>query len=51
MDARALLDRYGDFVWARDLGVTKLAICRMGAKPVEGSDGDAAYEVEAEIDV
>jgi activating signal cointegrator complex subunit 1 len=29
--------------------IEKIAICKMGAKNLE--DGDAAYEVEAEIDM
>ncbi|KAM4066897.1 AKAP7 2'5' RNA ligase-like domain-containing protein [Hirsutella rhossiliensis] len=52
VDAREVLQRYGEFVWAEGLPLTKLAICRMGAKKVEGGDGgDAAYEVEAETDI
>lgn len=51
IDARDVLSRYGDYAWADDLPVTKVAICRMGAKRVEGSDGDEAYEVEAETEV
>jgi activating signal cointegrator complex subunit 1 len=50
VDARGILDRYGDFVWMQDVPVEKIAICRMGAKKL-GDDGDEAYEVEAEIDV
>ena len=30
--------------------VTRVALCRMGAKPIPGTD-DAAYEVEAEVEV
>ncbi|ODA83929.1 hypothetical protein RJ55_02446 [Drechmeria coniospora] len=51
MDARELLRRYDDHIWAEDLTVTKIALCRMGAKAVEGSDGDQAYEVEAETEM
>ncbi|KOS18797.1 Uncharacterized protein ESCO_001018 [Escovopsis weberi] len=50
VDARQVLSRYEDFVWAEDLPLTHVAICRMGAKRIEGTD-DAAYEVEAEIDL
>lgn len=50
LDARELLERYGEVVWAEGLPVTRLAICRMGAKKVEGSNGgDAAYEVEKAV--
>lgn len=51
-DAQAMMDRYEDQVWMEKVPLEKIAICRMGAKPVE-EDGlvvDAAYEVEAEID-
>lgn len=50
-DAQAMLDRYEDQVWMRDMPLEKIAICRMRAKPVEeaGVVVDAAYEVEAEI--
>lgn len=49
IDARAILDRYDDFVWMEHVPVEKIAICRMGAKKLD-DDGDEAYEVEAEID-
>ncbi|KAI1325869.1 kinase A anchor protein [Xylariaceae sp. FL0255] len=56
VDARGMLDRYADYIWMKDVPVEKLAICRMGAKAVEGGDGegetgDAAYVVESWIDV
>jgi activating signal cointegrator complex subunit 1 len=50
IDAENILDRYQDFVWIEGMPVRRLAICRMGAKAIEGTD-DAAYEVEAEIEV
>lgn len=51
-DAQAIMDRYEDQVWMEDVPLDKIAICRMGARPVErgGVVVDAAYEVEAEID-
>ena len=50
LDARELMARYGDYVWLEGMPVRKVALCRMGAKKVEGSsDGDEAYEVEAEV--
>lgn len=51
--AQAILDRYEDQEWMDKVPMEKIAICRMGAKPVE-EDGvvvDMAYEIEAEIDV
>nr|XP_036585887.1 uncharacterized protein CTRU02_04038 [Colletotrichum truncatum]KAF6796078.1 hypothetical protein CTRU02_04038 [Colletotrichum truncatum] len=48
IDARDILDRYDDHVWVEDMPVEKIAICRMGAKQIEGVD-DQEYEVEAEI--
>jgi len=32
IDARALLDEYADFVWAKDVVLDRIAICEMGAK-------------------
>ncbi|KAK1994011.1 hypothetical protein LX36DRAFT_226367 [Colletotrichum falcatum] len=49
IDATDILDRYDDHVWMEDVPVEKIAICRMGAKKIEGVD-DQEYEVEAEID-
>ncbi|KAI9155373.1 hypothetical protein HJFPF1_07955 [Paramyrothecium foliicola] len=50
LDARDLLTRYGSYAWMDDVPIDRVAICRMGAKKIEGSDGDEAYEVEAEIE-
>lgn len=51
-DAQAMMDRYDDQVWMEEVPLEKIAVCRMGAKPVEvdGVVVDVAYEVEAEID-
>ncbi|KAL7892509.1 kinase A anchor protein [Trichoderma sp. SZMC 28014] len=49
IDARDVLSRYDDYVWAEDVPVTRVALCRMGAKQIEGTD-DAAYEVEADVE-
>jgi activating signal cointegrator complex subunit 1 len=51
IDARDILDRYEDYVWMDDVKLEKIAICRMGAKKVEGTEDEEAYEVEAEIDI
>ncbi|KAI5928020.1 kinase A anchor protein [Camillea tinctor] len=39
LDARGILERYGDFVWMQDIPIEKIAICKMGAKTQD--DGDA----------
>jgi activating signal cointegrator complex subunit 1 len=53
LDAQGILDRYEDWVWMDNVKVEKIAICKMGAQKteVDGVVVDAAYEVEAEIDV
>ncbi|KAK0706401.1 kinase A anchor protein [Lasiosphaeria miniovina] len=50
VDARGILDRYEDHVWMQDVGLSSIAICKMGATKtdVDGVE-DEAYEVEAEI--
>ncbi|AEO71649.1 uncharacterized protein THITE_2124321 [Thermothielavioides terrestris NRRL 8126] len=49
-DATGVLDRYEDQVWMEDVPVSKVAICKMGAKKVviDGEE-DEAYEVDAEV--
>jgi activating signal cointegrator complex subunit 1 len=49
IDTRQILERYDDYLWMENVPIEKIAICKMGAKNLE--DGDAAYEVEAEIDM
>ena len=49
IDARDIIGRYDDYVWVEEMPVHKVAICRMGAKKIEGSEGDEAYEVEAKV--
>ncbi|KAG9256680.1 kinase A anchor protein [Emericellopsis atlantica] len=51
IDARDIVGRYEDEVWMEGMDVDRVALCRMGAKAVEGSDGDMVYEVEAEVRV
>ena len=51
LDATDMLGKYENFIWADDVPLKKVAICRMGAKKIEGSDGDEAYVVEAEIGI
>lgn len=50
-DAQAIIDRYEDQVWIEDVPLERVAICRMGAKPVlkDGEVVDAAYEEEGAV--
>ena len=50
IDAQDILSRYDGHVWLEGMPLERMAICRMGAKAVEGEEGDARYEVEAEIE-
>ena len=49
IDARDMVNLYDDYVWLEDMPVDRVALCRMGAKKIEGTD-DEAYEVEAEVE-
>ncbi|CAK3982124.1 Hypothetical predicted protein [Lecanosticta acicola] len=49
MDARALLERYKDHVWAPAFTLTKLAICEMGAKKVTDAQGNVVGEQYTEV--
>lgn len=53
VDARDVISRYGDHVWLENMPVTKVSLCRMGAKKMREEEslveGDEAYEVEAEV--
>ena len=44
IDARLLLERYQDFVWAEDVVLDRLAICEMGAKKTLDADGNVVDE-------
>jgi activating signal cointegrator complex subunit 1 len=51
-DARNLVEKYKDFVWAEDVRIDRVLICKMGAKKIwsggkegEGEVLDEAYEV------
>lgn len=50
VDAREMLERYDDEIWAEGVDVEGVQICRMGAKKrvVDGEE-DEAYEIEAEV--
>jgi activating signal cointegrator complex subunit 1 len=50
-DARDLIERYKEVVWAKDVRIDRVQICRMGAKKVLDADGEVLgeeYEVVAE---
>lgn len=55
-DARDLMDRYQGFVWAKDVKIDKVCICKMGARKKRSSSAEGpaeevaeeAYEVVAE---
>jgi activating signal cointegrator complex subunit 1 len=46
-DASRLIERYRDFVWAQDVRVDKVQICKMGAKKIWSGEEvvDERYEV------
>jgi activating signal cointegrator complex subunit 1 len=51
-DARGLIESYKDFMWAEDLRIDCVQICKMGAKKIwsggregEGDVVDERYEV------
>lgn len=50
-DATSLIERYGDFVWAEDVVIDRVQICKMGAAKIMNEAGeivDEKYEVVAE---
>ncbi|KAL2352077.1 kinase A anchor protein [Cryomyces antarcticus] len=49
LDARELMDRYKDFVWAQDVAVEKVAVCKMGARKVVDEWGRVVDEVYEEV--
>lgn len=49
LDARPLLDKYQDFVWAENVTLDRLAICGMGAKKLTDNDGKVIAEQYTEI--
>lgn len=51
LDARDIIDRYEDYIWAEEMLVKSVRICRMRARRVVGSDGqeDEVYDVEGEV--
>ncbi|KAH8811755.1 kinase A anchor protein [Xylogone sp. PMI_703] len=52
LDVRDILERYRDMEWMSDVRVEKVAICKMGARKVEGGEeADEEYVVESEIEM
>ena len=48
IDARALLHKYENFVWAEDLILDRIAICEMGAKK-QMENGEVVGEEYTEV--
>ncbi|KAL8802752.1 MAG: hypothetical protein Q9182_003587 [Xanthomendoza sp. 2 TL-2023] len=48
-DARDLISRYGEFEWARDVRIEKVAICEMGAKKIMDEKGEVVGEEYTEV--
>lgn len=49
IDARDILDRYSDFVWAENVVLDRVSICEMGAKKILDQDGNVVREEYTEI--
>lgn len=49
IDARKVIEKWGDTTWAEDVRVEKVAICEMGAKKVKDETGSVIDEVYTEI--
>jgi activating signal cointegrator complex subunit 1 len=50
-DARDLMERYREVVWAKDVRIDRVQICKMGANKIMSADGEVIgeeYEVVAE---
>ncbi|KAK7183862.1 hypothetical protein PSPO01_10198 [Paraphaeosphaeria sporulosa] len=50
-DARELIERYSDVVWAENVSIDRVQICKMGAKKMRNESGEVVaeeYEVIAE---
>ncbi|KAL8802588.1 MAG: hypothetical protein Q9223_006470 [Gallowayella weberi] len=48
-DARDLISRYGEFEWARNMRIEKVAICEMGAKKIMDEKGEVVGEEYTEV--
>lgn len=49
IDARDILDKYKDFVWAENVVLGRIAICEMGAKRVLNERGEVVREEYREV--
>jgi activating signal cointegrator complex subunit 1 len=49
MDARGILERFNDFIWAKEVVVDRLAICEMGAKKISDENGNVVKEEYTEV--
>ncbi|KAK5717620.1 hypothetical protein LTR17_015973 [Elasticomyces elasticus] len=49
LDATALLERYGEFVWAANVVLDRIAICEMGAKKILDAEGRVVNEEYTEV--
>lgn len=49
IDATALLEQYHDFVWAEEIRLEKIAICKMGAKKILDANGRVVHEAYEEV--
>lgn len=49
IDATAILEKYEDFVWAKDVVLDRVAICEMGAKKVVDEEGNVKDEEYTEV--
>ncbi|KAF2787802.1 hypothetical protein K505DRAFT_256911 [Melanomma pulvis-pyrius CBS 109.77] len=48
-DARELIAQYNDFVWAENVSIERVQICKMGAKKILNGDGDVVAEEYEEV--
>jgi activating signal cointegrator complex subunit 1 len=49
IDATTILEKYEDFVWAKDVILDRVAICEMGAKKILDETGNVRDEEYTEV--
>ncbi|KAF7189820.1 hypothetical protein HII31_08927 [Pseudocercospora fuligena] len=49
LDARSLIEKYADYVWAENVTLDRVAICEMGAKKILDGDGNVIDEKYTEV--
>jgi len=49
IDATSILEKFKDFVWAKDVPINRIAICEMGAKKITNAEGDVVGEQYTEV--